>query len=54
LNNGKTHKRFLSFNIAYSFGRYTHFPFNLPLLVDLCQHIKKQLSSANLRPIFLT
>jgi hypothetical protein len=30
-----------------------HFPFNLPLFGDLCQHIKKQLRSANLRPNFL-
>jgi hypothetical protein len=31
-----------------------HFPFNLPLFGDLCQHIKKQLRSANLRPKFST
>jgi hypothetical protein len=31
-----------------------HFPFNLPLFGDLCQHIKKQLRSANLRPNFST
>jgi hypothetical protein len=31
-----------------------HFPFNLPLFGDLCQHIKKQLRSANVRPNFST
>jgi hypothetical protein len=35
-------------------GPRAHFPFNLPLFGDLCQHIKKQLSSANLRPNLLT
>jgi hypothetical protein len=36
----------------YRNGPRAHFPFNLPLFGDLCQHIKKQLRSANLRPIF--
>jgi hypothetical protein len=36
----------------YRNGPKAHFPFNLPLFGDLCQHIKKQLRSANLRPIF--
>jgi hypothetical protein len=31
-----------------------HFLFNLPLFGDLCQHIKKQLSSANIRSKFST
>jgi hypothetical protein len=35
-------------------GPRAHFLFNLPLFGDLCQHIKKQLSSANLRPNFST
>jgi hypothetical protein len=35
-------------------GPRAHFPFNLPLFGDLCQHIKKQLRSANLRPNFST
>jgi hypothetical protein len=34
-------------------GPRAHFPFNLPLFGDLCQHIKKQLRSANLRPNFI-
>jgi hypothetical protein len=36
----------------YRIGPRAHFPSNLPLFGDLCQHIKKQLRSANLRPIF--
>jgi hypothetical protein len=36
----------------YRNGPRAHFPFNLPLFGDLCQHIKKQLRSANLRPNF--
>jgi hypothetical protein len=35
-------------------GPRAHFPFNLPLFGDLCQHIKKQLRSADLRPKFST
>jgi hypothetical protein len=31
----------------YRNGLRAHFPFNLPLFGDLCQHIKKQLKSAN-------
>jgi hypothetical protein len=31
----------------YRNGSRAHFPFNLPLFGDLCQHIKKQLKSAN-------
>jgi hypothetical protein len=37
----------------YRNGPRAHFPFNLPLFDDLCQHIKKQLKSANWRPNFL-
>jgi hypothetical protein len=37
----------------YRNGPWVHFPFNLPLFGDLCQHIKNQLKSANLRPNFV-
>jgi hypothetical protein len=36
---------------TYRNGRRAHFPFNLPLFGDSCQHIKKQTKKCNINAI---